>query len=92
MYQAEQLKNFSLPLPPTLKEFSCAPDKIFFDAKKYVPHVRKELKNLRESNKKILHKLQSREFSVAVVGLEKAGDTDIAEVYFYSREELLTSR
>lgn len=79
---------------------------------------RDKLQNLRESNKKILHKLQSREFSVAVVGLEKAGkstlgnalikrtvlpeyssrctyttteirsgDTDVAEVYFYSREE-----
>lgn len=79
---------------------------------------RDKLQKLRESNKKILHKLQSREFSVAVVGLEKAGkstlgnalikamvlpeyssrctyttteirsgDTDVAEVYFYSREE-----
>ena len=79
---------------------------------------REELKNLQTANKKILNKLKSREFTVAIVGLEKAGkstlgnalikslvlpeyasrctyttteiragDTDVAEVYFYSREE-----
>ena len=79
---------------------------------------RETLKELCENNKKILNKLRSREFTVAVVGLEKAGkstlgnaliksmvlpeyserctyttteiragDNDVAEVYFYSREE-----
>jgi len=79
---------------------------------------REELKNLQTANKKILNKLKSREFTVAIVGLEKAGkstlgnalikspvlpeyasrctyttteiragNTDVAEVYFYSREE-----
>ena len=79
---------------------------------------RETLKELCENNKKILNKLRSREFTVAVVGLEKAGkstlgnalirsmvlpeyserctyttteirsgDSDVAEVYFYSREE-----
>ena len=79
---------------------------------------REELKNLQTANKKILNKLKSREFTVAIVGLEKAGkstlgnalikspvlpeyasrctyttteiragDADVAEVYFYSREE-----
>ena len=79
---------------------------------------RDELKNLQSANKKILDKLKSREFTVAIVGLEKAGkstlgnaliksmvlpeyesrctyttteiragDTDVAEVYFYSHEE-----
>ena len=79
---------------------------------------REELKNLQTANKKILNKLKSREFTVAIVGLEKvgkstlgnaliksmvlpeyaarctyttteirAGDTDVAEVYFYSRDE-----
>ena len=79
---------------------------------------REELKALQAANKKILNKLKSREFTVAIVGLEKAGkstlgnaliksmvlpeyaarctyttteiragDTDVAEVYFYSREE-----
>ena len=79
---------------------------------------REELKNLQAANKKILKKLESREFSVAIVGLEKAGKStlgnaliksmvlpeyaqrctytiteirfgkvDIAEVYFYSRDE-----
>lgn len=79
---------------------------------------REELKALQAANKKILNKLKSREFTVAIVGLEKAGkstlgnaliksmvlpeyaarctyttteiragDIDVAEVYFYSREE-----
>lgn len=79
---------------------------------------REELHQHYEANKKILNKLQSREFTVAVVGLEKAGkstlgdaliksmvlpeyserctyttteirsgDKDIAEIFFYSREE-----
>ena len=79
---------------------------------------RAELERLQAANKKVLKKLQSREFTVAIVGLEKAGkstlgnaliksmvlpeyaerctyttteirsgDTDVAEVYFYSREE-----
>ena len=79
---------------------------------------REELKNLQTANKKILNKLKSREFTVAIVGLEKAGkstlgnalinsmvlpeyaarctyttteiragDTDVAEVYFYNRDE-----
>lgn len=79
---------------------------------------REELKALQTANKKVLNKLKSREFTVAIVGLEKAGkstlgnaliksmvlpeyasrctyttteiragDTDVAEVYFYSREE-----
>ena len=79
---------------------------------------RDALENLRAANKKILDKLQSREFTVAIVGLEKAGKStlgnaliksmvlpeysarctyttteiragasDIAEVYFYGREE-----
>ena len=77
-----------------------------------------ELKILQAANKKILNKLKSREFTVAIVGLEKAGkstlgnaliksmvlpeyaarctyttteirsgEVDVAEVYFYSREE-----
>ena len=77
-----------------------------------------ELKTLQAANKKILNKLKSREFTVAIVGLEKAGkstlgnaliksmvlpeyaarctyttteirsgEADVAEVYFYSREE-----
>ena len=77
-----------------------------------------ELKTLQAANKKILNKLKSREFTVAIVGLEKAGkstlgnaliksmvlpeyaarctyttteirsgEVDVAEVYFYSREE-----
>lgn len=79
---------------------------------------RTELETLQAANKKILDKLKSREFTVAIVGLEKsgkstlgnaliksmvlpeyterctyttteirAGSTDVAEVYFYSREE-----
>ena len=79
---------------------------------------RAKLERLQAANKNILHKLQSREFTVAIVGLEKAGkstlgnaliksmvlpeyserctyttteiragDTDVAEVYFYSRDE-----
>ena len=79
---------------------------------------RAELKNLQAANEKVLKKLQSREFTVAIVGLEnagkstlgnaliesivlpeyserctyttteiRAGSTDIAEVYFYSRDE-----
>lgn len=79
---------------------------------------REELKTLQAANKKILKKLKSREFTVAIVGLEKAGkstldnaliksmvlpeyearctyttteiragDFDVAEVYFYSRDE-----
>lgn len=79
---------------------------------------RAELERLQAANKKVLKKLQSREFTVAIVGLEKAGkstlgnaliksmvlpeyserctyttteirsgDTDVAEVYFYSRDE-----
>ncbi len=79
---------------------------------------REDLKNLQAANKKILKKLESREFTVAIVGLEKAGkstlgnalinlmvlpeyterctyttteirsgDTNIAEVYFYSVDE-----
>ena len=79
---------------------------------------REELARLQAANKKVLAKLQSREFTVAIVGLEKAGkstlgnaliksmvlpeyaerctyttteirsgDTDVAEIYFYSREE-----
>ncbi len=79
---------------------------------------RAELVKLQAANKAVLKKLQSREFTVAIVGLEKAGkstlgnaliksmvlpeysarctyttteirsgDTDVAEVYFYSREE-----
>ena len=79
---------------------------------------RTELETLQAANKKILNKLMSREFTVAIVGLEKAGkstlgnaliksmvlpeyaarctyttteiragSTDIAEVYFYSRDE-----
>ena len=38
--------KFSVPLPPSLKEFSCVPDEIIFDAKKYVPQVRKEIEEL----------------------------------------------
>ena len=45
--------NFSVPLPPALKEFSCTPDEIIFDAKKYVPQVRNELENLAQN--KSLH-------------------------------------
>jgi len=79
---------------------------------------RDELKTLQTANKKILDKLKSREFTVAIVGLEKAGkstlgnaliksmvlpeyasrctyttteiragDSDVAEVYFYTRDE-----
>ncbi|MBQ7630214.1 MAG: dynamin family protein [Selenomonadaceae bacterium] len=79
---------------------------------------RDELRKLQAANKKILNKLRSREFTVAIVGLEKAGkstlgnaliksmvlpeyesrctyttteiragDTDIAEVYFYGVDE-----
>lgn len=79
---------------------------------------RDELQKLQAANKVVLKKLSSREFTVAIVGLEKAGkstlgnalikamvlpeyserctyttteirsgDTDLAEVYFYSREE-----
>ncbi len=79
---------------------------------------REELKILQAANKKILNKLKSREFTVAIVGLEKAGkstlgnalinsmvlpeyaarctyttteiragEIDVAEVYFYSRDE-----
>ena len=79
---------------------------------------REELKILQTANKKILNKLKSREFTVAIVGLEKAGkstlgnaliksmvlpeyaarctyttteirsgEIDVAEVYFYSRDE-----
>ena len=79
---------------------------------------REKLQKHCEANKKILKKLQNREFTVAVVGLEKAGkstlgdaliksmvlpeyserctyttteiragNADIAEIYFYSREE-----
>ena len=79
---------------------------------------RAELEKLQAANKVVLKKLSSREFTVAIVGLEKAGkstlgnalikamvlpeyserctyttteirsgDTDVAEVYFYSREE-----
>ena len=79
---------------------------------------REKLQQHHEANKKILKKLQSREFTVAVVGLEKAGkstlgdaliksmvlpeyserctyttteirsgDTDVAEIFFYSCEE-----
>ncbi|MBQ7630696.1 MAG: dynamin family protein [Selenomonadaceae bacterium] len=79
---------------------------------------REDLKTLQAANKKILKKLESREFTVAIVGLEKAGKStlgnaliksmvlpeyaqrctyttteirsgkvDIAEVYFYSRDE-----
>lgn len=80
--------------------------------------VRETLRNLQTANKKILDKLRSREFTVAIVGLEKAGKstvgnaliksmvlpeyrtrctyttteiragkTDVAEVYFYTRAE-----
>ena len=76
------------------------------------------LKSLQTANKKIMDKLKSREFTVAIVGLEKAGkstvgnaliksmvlpeyesrctyttteiragSTDVAEVYFYTRAE-----
>ena len=45
--------NFSLPLPPSLKEFSCTPDEIIFDEKKYVPQVRNELEKLAQN--KSLH-------------------------------------
>lgn len=79
---------------------------------------RAELEILQEENKKILKKLKSREFTVAIVGLEnagkstlgnaliksmvlpeyserctyttteiRAGSRDVAEVYFYSRDE-----
>ena len=79
---------------------------------------REDLKNLQTANKKILKKLENREFTVAIVGLEKAGkstlgnalinsmvlpeystrctyttteiragEIDIAEVYFYSPDE-----
>ena len=79
---------------------------------------RENLKILQAANKKILNKLESREFTVAIVGLEKAGKStlgnaliksmvlpeyaqrctyttteirsgkvDIAEVYFYGRDE-----
>ena len=34
---------------------------------------REELKNLQTVNKKILNKLKSREFAVAIVGLKKGG-------------------
>lgn len=79
---------------------------------------RAELEMLQAANKKILQKLKSREFTVAIVGLEnagkstlgnaliksmvlpeyserctyttteiRAGSRDVAEVYFYSRDE-----
>ncbi|MBQ7704758.1 MAG: dynamin family protein [Selenomonadaceae bacterium] len=79
---------------------------------------RAKLDSLKKSNDRVLTKLKTREFTVAIVGLEKAGkstlgnaliktmvlpeyserctyttteirsgDTDVAEVYFYSREE-----
>ena len=79
---------------------------------------REELQKLQAANKVVLKKLSSREFTVAIVGLEKAGkstlgnalikamvlpeyserctyttteirsgDTDVAEVYFYGRDE-----
>ena len=79
---------------------------------------RTTLRNLQAAGKKILDKLKSREFTVAIVGLEKAGkssvgnalikspvlpeyrarctyttteiragNTDVAEVYFYTRAE-----
>lgn len=79
---------------------------------------RDELEKFKDANKRILDKLNSREFTVSVVGLEKAGkstlgnaliksmvlpeyaqrctyttteirsgNTDVAEVYFYTREE-----
>lgn len=79
---------------------------------------REELRKMQEENRTILRKLKSREFTVSIVGLEKAGkstlgnaliksmvlpeyaqrctyttteirsgDADVAEVYFYSREE-----
>lgn len=79
---------------------------------------REELSKLQAANKAVLKKLQSREFTVAIVGLEKAGkstlgnaliksmvlpeyserctyttteirsgDTDVAEIFFYSRDE-----
>ena len=79
---------------------------------------REKLEECKNANKRILDKLNSREFTVSVVGLEKAGkstlgnaliksmvlpeyserctyttteirsgNTDVAEVYFYTREE-----
>ena len=67
---------------------------------------REHLKELSRRNEKIIGKLKSREFSVAVVGLEKAGKStlgnalctfttteiragasDEAEIFFYTREE-----
>lgn len=83
---------------------------------------REDLKILQAANQKILKKLESREFTVAIVGLEKAGKStlgnaliksmvlpeyaqrctyttteirsgniDIAEIYFYGREEFNTN-
>ena len=39
---------------------------------------REELRKLKEKSKKVLDKLRSREFSVAIVGLEKAGKSTVA--------------
>lgn len=45
--------KLNLKPPLTLKEFTCTPDKIIFDAKKYVPGVRREFENLAQN--KSLH-------------------------------------
>ena len=45
---------------------------------------REELKNLQTANKKILNKLKSREFTVAIVGLEKAGKSTLGNALINS--------
>lgn len=45
---------------------------------------REELKNLQTANKKILNKLKSREFTVAIVGLEKAGKSTLGNALIKS--------
>ena len=45
---------------------------------------REDLKNLQAANKKILKKLESREFTVAIVGLEKAGKSTLGNALINS--------
>ena len=61
-------------------------DKIFqADADGLVIHGedRANLQTMKDENQKMLHKLKSREFSVSIVGLEKAGKSTLGKNFIF---------
>lgn len=73
----EEKEQFIKKLETTAGAFECILDK---DANGMVikDEDRNNLKDLLKSNKRVLNKLKNKEFAVAVVGLEKAGKSTVA--------------